>query len=109
MVVSNTGAPRGTLLSLFLFILYTPDFQYNSESCHWQKFSDDSVVVRCVREEWALLDSFVECSSRCHLILNVNDTKDIVVDFRRTGTTTQPLTIMGERAGLDCGALQVPG
>ncbi|KAI3359033.1 hypothetical protein L3Q82_015435, partial [Scortum barcoo] len=54
VVVSDTGAPRelqGTVLSPFLFTLYTTDFQYNSESCHLQRFSDDSaVVVRCIRE-----------------------------------------------------------
>jgi len=37
-VVSSTGAPQGTVLSLFLFTLYTSDFQYNLESCHLQKY-----------------------------------------------------------------------
>ena len=32
VVVSDTGAPQGTVLSPFLFTLYTTDFQYNSES-----------------------------------------------------------------------------
>ncbi|KAI3361608.1 hypothetical protein L3Q82_013746 [Scortum barcoo] len=50
VVVSDTGAPQGTVLSPFLFTLYTTDFQYNSESCHLQKFSDDSAVVGCIRE-----------------------------------------------------------
>lgn len=44
-VVSNTGAPQGTVLSPFLFTLYTTDFSYRSESCHLQKFSDDSAIV----------------------------------------------------------------
>ena len=43
-VVSNTGAPQGTVLSPFLFTLYTMDFSYQTESCHLQ-FSDDSAVV----------------------------------------------------------------
>lgn len=30
VVVSDTGAPQGTVLSTFLFTLYTTDFQYNS-------------------------------------------------------------------------------
>ena len=51
VVVSDTGAPQGTVLSPFLFTLYTTDFQHNSESCHLQKFSDVSAVVRCIKEE----------------------------------------------------------
>ncbi|KAI3354930.1 hypothetical protein L3Q82_004728 [Scortum barcoo] len=45
-VVSNT---QGTVLSLFLFTVYTADLNHNtSESCHLQTFSDDSAVVGCV-------------------------------------------------------------
>ena len=29
----------------FLFTLYTSDFQYSSESCHLQRYSDDTTVV----------------------------------------------------------------
>jgi len=51
MVVSGTGAPQGTVLPPFLFTLYTTDFQYNSGSCHLQKFSDDcGWVVGCIKD-----------------------------------------------------------
>ena len=36
VLVSNTGAPQGTVLSPFLFTLYTSDFRYNSKTCHLQ-------------------------------------------------------------------------
>ncbi|XP_051776198.1 uncharacterized protein LOC127526095 [Erpetoichthys calabaricus] len=49
IVVSNTGAPQGTVLSPVLFSLYTSDFQYNSESCHMQKFADDTAIVGYIR------------------------------------------------------------
>ncbi|TWW55978.1 hypothetical protein D4764_09G0010280 [Takifugu flavidus] len=42
LLMSNTGAPQGTVLSPFLFTTYTADFQYHSETCHLQKYSDES-------------------------------------------------------------------
>ena len=80
VVVSGTGAPQGTVLSPFLFTLYTTDFQYNSESCHLQKFSDDSAVVGCIRdgqegEYRALVDNFVEWSGKNPMLMNVYKTK----------------------------------
>ncbi|KAI3362562.1 hypothetical protein L3Q82_012268 [Scortum barcoo] len=42
--------PRGTVLSPFLFTLYTLDFTYSTDSCHLQKFSDDTAIVGCVSE-----------------------------------------------------------
>ncbi|KAK0135139.1 putative RNA-directed DNA polymerase from transposon X-element [Merluccius polli] len=80
MVVSDVGAPQGTVLSPFLFTLYTTDFQYNAESCHLQKFSDDSAVVGCTGggeegEYRTLVDNFVEWSERNHLRLNVSKTR----------------------------------
>ena len=48
VVKSNTGTPKGTVLSLFLFILYTFDFCYSSWKCHLQKLFDDSPIVGCI-------------------------------------------------------------
>ena len=101
VVVSDTGAPQGTVLSPFLFTLYTTDFQHNSESCHLQKFSDDSAVVGCIREgeegEYrTLVDNFVEWSEQNHLRLNVDKTREMVIDFERKKMPSQPLRIRGE-------------
>ena len=101
VVVSDTGAPQGTVLLPFLVTLYTTDFQHNSESCHLQKFSDDSAVVGCIREgeegEYrTLVDSFVEWSEQNHLRLNVDKTREMVIDFRRKKMPSQPLRIRGE-------------
>merc|ERR1712035_43413 len=101
MVVSSTGAPQGTVLSPFLFTLYTSDFQYNSESCHLQKYSDDSAIVGCISdgqeaEYRELIGQFVKWCSNNHLILNINKTKEMIVDFRRNKITQSSVVILGE-------------
>ena len=101
IVVSSTGAPQGTVLSPVLFTLYTSDFQYNSESCHVQKFADDTPIVGCVRngqeEEYRkLIQDFVEWCNSNHLRLNTTKTKEMVVDFRRPRPQPEPVIINGE-------------
>ncbi|KAF7645675.1 hypothetical protein LDENG_00200380 [Lucifuga dentata] len=98
MMVSNTGAPQGTVLAPFLFTLYTSD-------SHLQKFPDDSTIVRCVRrgqeEEYRrLISDFVVWCNQNHMQLNVTKTKEMVVDFRRTKTPITPVSIGGEKVEL---------
>ena len=50
MVMSNTGAPQGTVLSPFLFY-HTSNFSLNCGTCHLQKFLDDSSIVGCISED----------------------------------------------------------
>ena len=100
-LVSNTGAPQGTVLSPFLFTIYTTDFDYQSESCHLQKFSDDSAIVGCIKdgdeEEYrALVGDFVTWCELNHLQLNVMKTKELAVDLgRRRSTPVTPVSIQG--------------
>ena len=101
-VVSNTGAPQGTVLSPVLFTLYTSDFQYTSEYCHVQKYADDTAIVGCVRkgqedEYRKLIQDFVVWCSANYLRLNVAKTKEMVVDFRKSTPNTEPVIINGER------------
>ncbi|CAJ1076393.1 hypothetical protein L3Q82_010059 [Xyrichtys novacula] len=99
MVVCSTGAPQGTVLSPFLFTLYTSDFSYNSGSCHLQKFSDDTAIVGCVsswdeQEYRTVITDFVNWCGTNHLQLNASKTKEMVVDFRRRRTPqTVPVNI----------------
>ncbi|KAL0187591.1 hypothetical protein M9458_014690, partial [Cirrhinus mrigala] len=95
-----TGAPQGTVLSPFLFTLYTTDFNCRIETCHFQKFSDDSAVVGCItrgdeREYRAVVDNFVTWSESNHLLLNVTKTRELVVDLRRTKAPVTPTSIKG--------------
>nr|XP_043885516.1 uncharacterized protein LOC122771978 [Solea senegalensis] len=111
-VVSNTGAPQGTVLSPVLFTLHTSDFQHNSDLCHVQRFADDTAIVGCIRsgkedEYRELIHDFVKWCDSNHLLLNTAKTREMVVDFRRSRVHPEP----AHQRGL-CGGgahLQIPG
>ncbi|XP_078795139.1 uncharacterized protein LOC144988552 [Oryzias latipes] len=84
-------------LSSFLFTLYTADC-YNSDTCHIQKFADDTAIVGCIsgdeEEEYrSLVDDFVVWSHKNNLQLNTSKTKELVVDFGRDRPNPRPVLI----------------
>ena len=104
-MVSNTRTPQGTVLSPFLFNLHTTDFSYQTESCHLQKFSDDSALVGCTSkgdeaQYRAVVDNFVTWCELNHLQRNTTNTKELVVDLRRTRTPVTPVSILGHNVDI---------
>ena len=100
VVLCSTGAPQGTVLSPFLFTLYTSDFTHNSTHCHIQKFSDDTAVVGCVSEgndlEYkTVIRDFVSWCELNQLQLNTSKTKEMIVNFRRKTSHFTPVSIQG--------------
>ncbi|KAI5088100.1 hypothetical protein C0J45_21643 [Silurus meridionalis] len=98
---SSVGVPQGTVLSPMLFALYTTDFQHNTEACHIQKFSDDTVIVACIKEDKEveyrqLVQDFVLWSKQNQLLLNIRKTKELILDFRRQPPLSQPICIDGD-------------
>lgn len=97
MVASSTGALRGIVLAPFLFTLYTSDFRHNSDSCHLQRFSDDTSIIGRVSEgndlEYkGVIADFVNWRRVSHLHIDASKTKELVIDFNRSVPQTTPVT-----------------
>ena len=87
-VISNTGAPQGTVLAPFLFTLYTADGRCDSTKCHLVKFADDTALIGYINNDDSseYLQQVSKFTSYCDenfLELNVNKTKEMLIDFRK--------------------------
>ncbi|XP_068172840.1 ATP-binding cassette sub-family C member 12-like [Antennarius striatus] len=75
-------------------------YLHNSDTCHIQKYSDDTVIVACIREgeegEYrALVADFMEQCQQIQLQLNMSKTKEMVLDFQRAPSSPRPVIIKG--------------
>uniref|UniRef100_A0A3Q3GD57 Reverse transcriptase domain-containing protein n=1 Tax=Labrus bergylta TaxID=56723 RepID=A0A3Q3GD57_9LABR len=98
--VMSTGAPQGCVLSSLLFTLLTHDCAPSFSSNHIVKFADDTTVVGLIsnNDETHYRMEVSQLATWCrdnNLFLNVDKTKEVVVDFRRVPTPKPPLTIDG--------------
>ena len=89
------------MLSPFLFTLFTNDCVSYDQSVKVIKFSDDTTIEGLIsdgneekyRNEVSRL---VDWCMENDLELNVNKTKEVIIDFRKSSTTPEPLTIDGQ-------------
>ncbi|KAK1806309.1 hypothetical protein P4O66_000184 [Electrophorus voltai] len=96
----STGAPQGSVLSPLLFTLLTHDCAAMHSSNHIIKFTNDMTVVGLINKdnESAYREEMRELVRWCkvnNLYLNVDKTKEMVVDFRRARQDHSPLAING--------------
>lgn len=96
----STGAPQGCVLSPLLFTLLTHDCVAMHSSNSIIKFADDTTVVGLIskNDELAYREEVKQLTDWCranNLSLNVDKTKEMVVDFRRVQRDHSPLNIGG--------------
>uniref|UniRef100_A0A8C2GHX3 Reverse transcriptase domain-containing protein n=1 Tax=Cyprinus carpio TaxID=7962 RepID=A0A8C2GHX3_CYPCA len=99
-ITLNTGAPQGYVLSPLLFTLLTHDCTPSHNPNLFIKFADDTTVVGLIsnRDETNYRSEVSRMARWCkdnNLSLNVEKTKEIVVDFRRVNNQHAPLTVYG--------------
>ena len=100
-LVLNSGAPQGCVLSPKIYSLYTSDCVSHVDSVKLIKFADDTTVEglisgedeRTCRKEVEVLETW--CLQN-NLDLNVQKTKELVVDFRKNKSPVVPLMIGGQ-------------
>ena len=102
VMILNTGAPQGCVLSPLLYSLFTNDCVSHHASVRITKFADDTTLAGLIQseDESAYRDevsNLVHWCDKNNLLLNASKTKEVIVDFRRKNISPiSPLYINGE-------------
>ena len=94
----NTGVPQGTVLAHFLFSLYTSDCRSFFQSCSIVKFANDTVLIGLMSDDDSskIVDEINIFATYCRtyfLELNVEKTKEMIIDFRKSKALPDPIVI----------------
>ena len=101
----NTGAPQGCVLSAFLFIIYTNDMMKNDENSKAIKYADDTVILGLIRKlnedpYFKTIDYSLDWCKENYLDLNVEKTKEMIFDFRKTPSEMKKVVIDGTEVSI---------
>ena len=100
MLIHNTGAPKGCVLSPLLYSLFTHDCVGKHDSNTIIKFADDTTVVGLItdKDETAYRKEVRDLAEWCqdnNLSLNVCMIKELIVDYRKRRDEQAPINIDG--------------
>ena len=101
-VITNTGAPQGTVLAPILFSIYTNDCTSTFPNIHTIKYADDTSLQALIKSDQDLVNykmevmNFVNWCDRHFLQLNGKKTKEIIFDFRIKDCSHDLLNIKDE-------------
>ena len=96
----NTGAPQGCCNSPLYFIAYTNDLRTVNGTSHIIKFADDTAIIGLCSSDHNTNINYNENISHVtnwcdqnYLLLNVDKTKEVIIDLRRNASPQVPISI----------------
>ena len=102
VIITNTGAPQGTVLAPILFSIYTNSCVKSFENIPIIKYADDTSIQALIKSDYDLQNYFSEvnrfvfwCDSH-FLLLNVKKTKELIFDFRKINNHHESIIIKNE-------------
>ena len=100
-LVLNTRAPQGCVLSPQLYSFFTYDCTADDESSIIVKFADDTTLGGFIvnDDEAGYRQQVQKLVDRCesnNLMLNVQKTKEMIIDFKKIPSSIEPLIINNE-------------